>query len=333
MLGPLFGAFAELGVAAQGVVYADEGIDEVRAELLDLDGVVVWVNPIQDGATRVHLDAVLDDVASQGVWVSAHPRIIRAMGTKEILYATRHLGWGSEAELYRTLEELTGRFPDRLVRFGRLVLKQARGNGGNGVWLVDLAEPGTDPAASAGDQMVKVRQAQPPDSPTEALLLKTFLARCQEYFSWSGAMVDQPYQERLAEGMIRCYFVHDEVVGFCHQWPKGLLDPNQSRETPPAPPPSVMEDSNAPAYRTLKADVEQWVPQMCRVLKLDADTLPVIWDADFLYGAKTPTGEDRYVLSEINVSAVWPYPPQATTKLVEEATARVLEAKAHRPLR
>jgi hypothetical protein len=27
---------------------------------------------------------------------------------------------------------------------------------------------------------------------------------------------------------------------------------------------------------------------------------------------------------------VWPYPPQATTKLVEAATARVLETKANR---
>jgi len=32
--------------------------------------------------------------------------------------------------------------------------------------------------------------------------------------------------------------------------------------------------------------------------------LPIIWDADFLYGPKTPSGDDSYVLCEINVSAV-----------------------------
>jgi hypothetical protein len=30
-------------------------------------------------------------------------------------------------------------------------------------------------------------------------------------------MIDQEYQERLPEGMIRCYLVHERVVGFGHQ--------------------------------------------------------------------------------------------------------------------
>jgi hypothetical protein len=330
MLGPLFGAFAEQGVTAQAVIYADEAIDEVRGELLGLDGVVVWVNPIQGDATRTHLDAVLEEVASQGVFVSAHPQVIRAMGTKEVLYATRHLGFGSDTELYRSPRELAERFPARLARYGRLVLKQARGNGGNGVWRVELASSSFEARTSFEEATVRVLQAQAPDSPSEVLSFGAFLGRCQRYFSWSGAMVDQPYQERLGEGMIRCYLVHDEVVGFCHQWPKGLLDPVEGEELAPAPPPSVMEAPDAAAFQALRANVEHWVPQMTRVLGLDARSLPVIWDADFLYGPKTSAGEDTYVLSEINVSAVWPYPPQATTKLVEAATARVLETKANR---
>jgi hypothetical protein len=47
---------------------------------------------------------------------------------------------------------------------------------------------------------------------------------------------------------------------------------------------------------------------MQEVLGLDAVALPAIWDADFLYGPKTQSGEDTYVLFEINVSAVWPFP-------------------------
>src|SRR5262245_35597303 len=39
-----------------------------------------------------------------------------------------------------------------------------------------------------------------------------------------GPVVVQPYQPRLAEGMIRCYFAQDQVVGFCQQYPRGLLD-------------------------------------------------------------------------------------------------------------
>ena len=35
----MFAAFSELGVAAEPVVYSDEAVDSVRAQLLDLDGV------------------------------------------------------------------------------------------------------------------------------------------------------------------------------------------------------------------------------------------------------------------------------------------------------
>jgi len=47
--------------------------------------------------------------------------------------------------------------------------------------------------------------------------LGEFYRRCEPYFSANGRMIDQEYQERLPEGMIRCYLVHDKVVGFGHQ--------------------------------------------------------------------------------------------------------------------
>ena len=37
-------------------------------------------------------------------------------------------------------------------------------------------------------------------------------------------------------------------------------------------------------------------------------SLPVLWDADFLYGPRTASGDDTYVLCEINVSSVIPFP-------------------------
>jgi hypothetical protein len=67
MLGQLFDALAELNVATERVVYSDDSVDEVRDQLLGLDGVLVWVNPIQDGANRAQLDELLRKVASRGV--------------------------------------------------------------------------------------------------------------------------------------------------------------------------------------------------------------------------------------------------------------------------
>jgi len=124
--------------------------------------------------------------------------------------------------------------------------------------------------------------------------------------------------------------VHDEVAGFLHQWPGELLEPATEAARQPAPA-SVNEGPDTPAYSLLKRSVEQeWIPQMKQVLGLDTFALPAIWDADFLYGPTTPAGEDTYVLCEINVSAVWPFPEQAVEKLARAAVARVQPSRASR---
>ena len=83
------------------------------------------------------LDAMLRDVAAKGVWVSAHPDVILKMGAKEVLYRTRHLGWGTDTHLYRAAATLHEEFPRQLQLAGPRVLKQNRGNGGEGVWKVE----------------------------------------------------------------------------------------------------------------------------------------------------------------------------------------------------
>src|SRR6266851_9608368 len=114
-LSPVFEALAAVNVAAEPAVYSDEIVDEVRDQLLRLDGVLVWVDPISEGHDRSKLDPMLRDVAANGVWVSAHPDVILKMGTKEVLFRTRHLGWGMETFLYRTLDELKAGLPLRLA--------------------------------------------------------------------------------------------------------------------------------------------------------------------------------------------------------------------------
>jgi hypothetical protein len=156
MLAPLVRAFAERDATVEPVVYSDDAVEEVRNQLLGLDGVLVWVNPVQDGADRSQLDALLREVASQGIWVSANPDVILRMGTKEVLFTTRSLGWGTDTELYRSMEEFTQRFPARLARRRVLVLKQGRGTGGAGVWKVELT--GSEPDGLLGlDALVLIQ--------------------------------------------------------------------------------------------------------------------------------------------------------------------------------
>ena len=69
-----------------------------------------------------------------------------------------------------------------------------------------------------------------------------------------------------------------------------------------------------------------WTPQMIAALDIDAASLPIIWDADFLYGPRTASGEDTYVLCEINVSSVFAIPEQAPAEI-----ARLVADKLVRP--
>ena len=40
-------ALCQVGIAPEPAVYADEFVEEVRDQLLQVDGVLVWVNPIE----------------------------------------------------------------------------------------------------------------------------------------------------------------------------------------------------------------------------------------------------------------------------------------------
>jgi hypothetical protein len=66
-----------------------------------------------------------------------------------------------------------------------------------------------------------------------------------------------------------------------------------------------------------------WVPQMMKILDIDSASLPIIWDADFLYGPRTPSGEDSHVLCEINVSCVFPIPDNAPADIARLSLTRL----------
>ncbi len=55
--------------------------------------------------------------------------------------------------------------------------------------------------------------------------LDDFMAGCEAYFGWGGCIIDQPFQPRLPDGMIRCYMGVDKVAGFGHQKIKALIPP------------------------------------------------------------------------------------------------------------
>jgi hypothetical protein len=321
----IFAQLQALGIEAEPAVYDEDIEDELRAQLTNVDGVLVWVNPLENGRTRERLDALLRDVAATGPWISAHPDVVLKMGVKEVLHRTRHLGWGSDTRLYGTKEEFRDLFPGVVRANGPRVLKQNRGNAGQGVWKVEWVE---QPAGTA--PIVAVLEARRGSMP-ETLALDTFMARCENYFGWGGCIIDQPFQQRLPDGMIRCYMSGNKVAGFGQQKITALIAPPPEGPDAPAAQsgPRMMHGPDAAPFRRLRNAMEtDWTPRMMQVLGIDAMALPIIWDADFLYGPRTSAGEDSYVLCEINVSCVFAIPDEAPAAIARRTLERLREHRS-----
>ncbi|MBT8351178.1 MAG: Cj0069 family protein [Deltaproteobacteria bacterium] len=321
-LAKVFQSLSSLGVHAEPAVYNDQFSEEVHRQLIHVDVVLVWMNPIQDGHDRTILDSILREIASTGIFVSAHPDIILKMGTKEVLYQTRELEWGCETHLYHSMEQLCRELPIRLSSGKAHVLKQYRGNGGDGVWKVET-EAGT--SLPTPESIIRVRHAKR-GSVEEKLSLNDFFKRCKPYFAKDGRIIDQIYQPRLFEGMIRCYLVHDKIVGFGHQAVNALFPapPGKPPSEAPPPGPRLYHPPSMPDFQALKNKVEQeWVPAMQRLLGINTKSLPILWDCDFLLGPMNTLGEDTYVLCEINVSSVAPFPESAPPYIAEATLARL----------
>jgi hypothetical protein len=319
----IFEELARAGIRAEPAVYSEDMADEVRGQLMKADGVLVWVDPLSDGRTRRELDALLRDVASQGVWVSTHPDVTLKMGTKEVLHTTKHLGWGTDTRLYRTVQAFRDEFPRRLQENGPRVIKQNRGNGGQGIWKVELL------LGTAHGGVVYALEARQGSEP-QNLPLSGFMEICENYFSNGGLIIDQPFQERLKDGMIRCYVGVDKVVGFGHQMIKALLPPPPEGARSPAAEagPRFMHPATAPEFQALRTKMDdEWIPQMMQLFGIDRASLPIIWDADFLYGSPTVAGEDTFALCEINVSSVFAIPGQAPAAIARLTRERLVSSR------
>jgi hypothetical protein len=299
----LFDAFAAAGVAAEPCVWHDDFADEVAAQLRQVAAVLVWCNPIESGRRRDRLDGLLREVADGGVLVSAHPDAVLRLGTKDVLVETRDLPFGSDVHRIVTLAHLEAELPGRLEQ-GPRVLKQHRGHSGIGVWRIERLKDGA----------LHVQHAQRGSEP-ERIGWPALLARLAPYFAAEvgGHMIDQAWQPRLRDGMLRAYLVEDRVAGFGHQ-AVNALHPDA-----PQPGPRLYHGPDWPGGRALKSQLEGgWVKRLHERVGLARERLPLLWDCDFMHGEG-----DGFVLCEINVSSVSPFPPSAIGPLVAATGARL----------
>ena len=308
------------GMEPVGVVYNDDFLDEVRNQILGLDAIQVWVNPNVGGRDRSKLDAMLREVSINGVRVFTHPDLIMKMGTKQILFDTASASFGSDVQLFTSLEDLRLGLSSSLQN-GAKVLKQYRGHSGGGIWKFSAVD-GTGEVL--GSTPIDIRHAER-GCPIERLSVDSAVERMAPYFEARGKMFVQPFQTRIGEGMIRIYMVQDEVAGFGHQAAVALAPETENGELPDMGP-RLYYPPNEPEFGRMRHLMDSlWLGELLTCLQLTGSELPLLWDADFMYGPKDADGEDNFVLCEINVSCVSPYPEWANEPMARHLKTLLLK--------
>jgi hypothetical protein len=217
--------------------------------------------------------------------------------------------------------------PESLATGEARVLKRARGHSGDGVWKVELADQAGTRTASVVSSQTGVRVRHAKRGSLEATMsIAAFIAQCEPYFAPGDGMIDQVYQRRLRDGMVRCYLVRDHVAGFGEQLVNALYpaEPGTPANVAPQPGPRLYYPPTRADFQRLKDRLErEWLDQLCGIVGVEKAQLPILWDADFLYGEKDANGADTYVLCEINVSSVYPFPDDALGPLAAATLAQI----------
>ena len=300
-------AFLATGVQINSVIYNDDSAGRLAEELLHYDAILVWVNPVEQGNDRKKLDTLLIQLANKGCFVSAHPELILQMGTKDILYKVRELEFGGDTRLFHSFDDFKKRFFESALSKGTRVLKRYRGNGGDGVFKIDLA----------GKDQVAVIHAKKGES-KKILTVDGFFEMFGGFFSGGDVLIDQEWNDNIRNGMVRCYLTGSKVSGFGYQEVNALYPGKE-------PGKRYYYSEDCGLFRDLKEIMEtKWVSQLLQAASAKKEMLPVIWDADFFINKpNSDNTAEKYTLCEINVSCVSPFPESCIPHMVLEVEKRI----------
>jgi hypothetical protein len=298
--------FQEKGFDISSVIYNDAIADQLSTELLSHDAILVWVNPVEHGNNRKILDALLIKLSENGCFVSAHPDVILKIGTKDVLYKTREAEFGGDVRLYHSFEDFKERF---LAAPAIRILKQYRGNGGDGVFKIDCSK--------LINNKIGVTHAKNGDK-ERMISVDDFFEEFKIYFTDGGILIDQPWNEHIINGMVRCYLTGTKISGFGYQEVNALY-PNKK------PGKRYYFSEDCGLFSDLREIMEnKWVPELQQITGTQNEMMPVIWDADFFINSiNTEKTNEKYTLCEINVSCVSPFPESAIPYMVEEVRKKI----------
>ena len=306
--------FIEKEFDVDSVLYHDTISEKLAKELPRYNAILVWVNPIEQQGDRKILDALLVNLSAQGCFVSAHPDTILKIGTKEILYKVRETEFGGDTKLYHSFDD----FKERFLKdeSGIRILKQYRGNGGDGVFKIDTS--------NFKNNRITVTHAKKGDE-QNLVSVDDLFKMFESYFNINSMLIDQEWNQNIVNGMVRCYLSGSKVAGFGYQEVNALFPMTEKNPVFKKPSQRFYFSEECELFSDLRDIIEKsWVAQLQEITEIKSDMLPVIWDADFFINKiNTENTSEKYSLCEINVSCVSPFPESSIPYIVEEVKKRI----------
>jgi len=294
---PIIDSLKNRGWTAEIVFYSDADRGEIyRYTIEKADAYISRVNP-GNLVNETGYFQMLRELVGHGVEGLPHPDAMIAYGAKnsvEKLKGTPIVP--NDVYTYYDFDELKDNFPKTLQK-GVRVIKQNRGSTGEGIWKVEVLDKEKYKDNIPLDAQLKLVEAK--DNHVEEKTLQEFMEFCIQYLEGdNGMLLDMPFLERIVEGEIRVLMLREKVVNVVHKKPAETKDAF-----------SATLFSGA-KYRYDKP--EEW-PELVEAVKrslpiiqsrLGNYDLPLIWTADFILDTEEKTGEDKYILGEINASCV-----------------------------
>ncbi len=296
---PIIDSFKNKGWSAEIIFYTDEDRGEIyRHTINKADAYISRVNPgnLEDETGYFQM---LRELVRNGVEGLPHPDAMIAYGAKNSVEKLKGTDIVPEdVYTYYDFDTLKNDFPASLTN-GVRVIKQNRGSTGEGIWRVEVIDAEKYKGKKSIPLTAKLKLTEAKDNHTEEKTLQEFLEFCIQYLEGqNGMLLDMPFLERIVEGEIRVLMLRDNVVNIVHKKPAQTKDAF-----------SATLFSGA-KYRYDKP--EKW-PELVELVKKSLPTiqsklgnydLPLIWTADFMLDTDKKTGEDKYILGEINASCV-----------------------------
>ena len=300
---PIVNAIKEQGWEAEVIYFHPDKSEEIYTQVSEnFDAYISRVNPGNIPGGEKGYFELLSKLADAGLVGMSTPADMMAYGAKDALVKLNDTPLvPDDTAAYYEVEELHNTFPTSLS-YGERVLKQNRGSTGEGIWRVRLADEELAQSVEPGTALpldTKLKCTEAVDNHTEERELGEFMDFCDQYIIGdNGMLVDMRFMPRIVEGEIRILLVGPHPVFVVHKKPAEGGDAF-----------SATLFSGA-KYTYQKPEEWQELVDMFAEARpviaenLGGDNIPLIWTADFMLADDDETGEDTYVLGEINCSCV-----------------------------